>query len=311
MLAACASVGGAPALASQAFTYTNVTAPTLQVNAKGEALVTYTRASGTERHVLVWGAVNALAPTADEAQVRFTFDYSGGWRRYGKPSYWKTFENGCHPYDGPALADFVAGCDAPDGSYWALQSWQRVMPVLGFQPFLPSQGQVELHISHWTGPLPVLDAAVHWTYDHSSVGIFGRLTYEGQPVYGFAASPPGNPKDRYSRNVYIDTLNSIYGAGWHRETGILLHHPGGTFCHSFVPQVPPPGYPNRDVVPAAPGDSYRVTVMGPGVTPVVSWQGDGLQTWAGGDSQRATQAAADALWSSFMTGDQQCAAEHG
>jgi hypothetical protein len=51
--------------------------------------------------------------------------------------------------------------------------------------------------------------------------------------------------------------------------------------------------------------------MGPGVTPVVSWQGDGLPPWAGGDSQRAAQAAADALWSSFMTGDQQCAAEHG
>jgi hypothetical protein len=247
LLAACASAGSARALASQAFTDTNVTSPTLQVNTRGEALVTYTRASGTVRHVLVWGAVNALPPTADEPQVRFAFDYSGGWRKYRNPGYWKTFKNGCRPYDGPALADFVAGCDAPDGSYWALQSWQRVMPVLGFQPFLTSQGNVELHISHWTGPLPVLDAAVHRTYDHSAIGVFGRLTYEDQPVYGFAASPPGNPKDRYSRNVYIDTLNSIYGAGWHRETGILLHHPGGTFCHSFVPQVPPPGYPNRDV----------------------------------------------------------------
>ena len=46
----------------------------------------------------------------------------------------------------------------------------------------------------------------------------------------------GNPKDRYGRNVYIDTLNSAFGPGWKRESGILVHKPNGTFCHSFVPQ---------------------------------------------------------------------------
>src|SRR5262249_46026842 len=154
-----------------------------------EALVSYVRASGTPRHVLVWGAVNALAPTSGLPQVRFKFDYAGGWGKYRKSSYWKTFRNACKPYDGPALADFVAGCDAPDGSYWALQSWQRVMPVLGFAPFLPSQGHDELHISHWTGPIADLNVAAHWTYDHSSVGLFGQLEYQGEPVYGFKATP--------------------------------------------------------------------------------------------------------------------------
>ena len=37
----------------------------------------------------------------------------------------------CLPYDGPALAWEVAACKAPDGSYWALQAWQRGLPDLG------------------------------------------------------------------------------------------------------------------------------------------------------------------------------------
>ena len=64
-------------------------------------------------------------------------------------------------------------------------------------------------------------------------------------------------------------------------------------------------------MPAAPGDAYRVTVMGPGVTPVVSWQGDGLLPWTGNDSQQATQASAAALWANVMSGDSQCAPEQG
>ena len=54
----------------------------LKVNRKGEALVTYRRADGRVRRVLAWGAVNALAPTADVPQVRFRYDYSGGWGKY-------------------------------------------------------------------------------------------------------------------------------------------------------------------------------------------------------------------------------------
>ena len=72
-------------------------------------------------------------------------------------------------------------------------------------------------------------------------------------MYGFGATPKGVPKDRYSRTVYIDTFDSVYGAGWHRETGILLHHPGGTFCHSFVPQTPPPGTRAGQPFPQRPG----------------------------------------------------------
>jgi hypothetical protein len=150
ILAACA--GSSPSWASQSLSDTNTTGATLAVNARGEALVSYLRANGAPRHVLVWGAISALPPSSGQPQVRFRFDYAGGWGKYTKVNYWKTLRNACRPYDGPALADFVAGCDAPDGSYWAIQSWQRVMPVLGFAPFALHQGNYELHVSHWTGP---------------------------------------------------------------------------------------------------------------------------------------------------------------
>ena len=90
---------------------------TLQVNAKGEALITYT-AQGEVKHVLAWGAVNAIAPTRSRPQLALKLDYAGGWGKY-RTNYWKTFKNACHAYDGPTLAWYVTACTAPDGSNWA------------------------------------------------------------------------------------------------------------------------------------------------------------------------------------------------
>ena len=98
----------------------NATGIRLAVNAKGEALLTY-RASGVQKHVLAWGAVNAIAPTTARPQISFKLDYSGGWGKE-KRMVWKGFVNTCAPYDGPELAWFVTACRASDGSYWAVQS---------------------------------------------------------------------------------------------------------------------------------------------------------------------------------------------
>src|SRR6476659_9721487 len=54
---------------------------TLQVNARGEALVGY-RAQGKATQVLAWGAVNAIAPTHARAQADFKLDYSGGYKAH-------------------------------------------------------------------------------------------------------------------------------------------------------------------------------------------------------------------------------------
>jgi hypothetical protein len=303
LVAACALA--APALASEALTDQNATLKSLQVNAKGEALLTYLRSNGQVRHVLAWGAVNANAPLDPSVrQIRFKWDYAGGWGRYRNASYWRSFRNACAPYDGPQLPYLLTACKAPDGSYWAVQSWQRGLPLLGFDPWKPSQTAYELHVSHWTGDLPKLEVYTHWTYGGQWQGLFGRLTYLGNAVHGFGATGDGNPRDRYGRNVYIDTFNSVYGAGWRRESGILVHKPSGTFCHSFVPQKPFPGYPSQEMRPPAPGERYRVTVMGPGVTPVVDWEGPGLTA-----DDRASAVSITAIFDEIMTGDARCAAE--
>jgi hypothetical protein len=173
---------------------------------------------------------------------------------------------------------FVAGCKAPDGSYWALQRWQRLAPMRGFDPFLPEQAAYELHVSHWSGPLPELEVSPNWTYGGSLQGLFGRLTYRGEAVYGFR-TPSATKSDPYARFVYIDTFNSVYGPGWKRDTAIVTHQRNGAFCYSFVAQVPPPGYPSREPRGPGNGERHRVSVMGPGVTPVVQWEGAGLHRY--------------------------------
>src|SRR5689334_2395696 len=119
---------------------------TLAVNRKGEALVTYT-AAGKLKHVLAWGGVNAIAPTRARAQVALRLDYAGGWGKY-RSLYWKSFAGSCLPYDGPPLAWLVTACKAPDGSYWALQAWQRMLPDYGAAA-TPEQSAWELRLSHW------------------------------------------------------------------------------------------------------------------------------------------------------------------
>jgi len=301
-----------PAAASEPLSNTNVKKPALAVNKKGEAMVTYTMANGKLRHVLVWGAVNANPPSATIPQVRFKYDYAGGYGKYHNGNYWKTFvKSQCGTYDGPPLAMVVAACKAPDGSYWALQSWLRGAPLLGFKPWLPVHTAYELHVSHWTGPLPQLTVGVHWTYGHSAIGVFGQFLYQDKPVYGFKSTAEGNPLGRYERNVYIDTHNSVYGDGYWRESGILTHNPGGTFCHSFVPQKPFPGYPSQAIRPAAPGDEYRFTIMGPGVTPVIQLEVPGVDTWRGTPDQVSAQAGVQRLWDAMMLDDKKCAPENG
>jgi hypothetical protein len=238
---------------------------TLKVNAKGEALITYT-AHGRLKHVLAWNAVNAIAPSRGHKQVEFSLDYAGGYGKYHK-AYWKTFSGVCLPYDGPALVFEIAACKAPDGSYWALQAWSRALPDYGVTPN-GRQGEAELHLSHWTGALPLLTVTadhVPGKYDE----LFGTYVLNGKGIFGYKASSSGVPEDSFGRNIYIDTFNSAYGAGWKRENSFLSHSPNGTFCYVFGRHR---GHPAGD------GTKYRATVEGPGVTPDVQWTGSAVGT---------------------------------
>jgi hypothetical protein len=244
----------------------------LGVDNQGRALLSY-RAHGKTRRVLAWGAVDARQPDSPNVpQVEFKLDYSGKGAA--------GFRNTCGRYDGPALAWAVTACKAKDGTYWAVQRWQRMLPNAGYKPWKAAQTVQELRLSHWTasGGVALFDVHVDWVYGGRFHDLFGRVTYQGQAVHGFKTTKWGVPLDSYGRNLYLDTLSSAYGTGWHRENSFVAHNPSGMFCYGFYPYGTYPGYPaQRSVKLVGAGKKYRITMIGPGVSPDVMWAGDGLQ----------------------------------
>jgi hypothetical protein len=260
----------------------------LAVDPQGEAMVSY-RTGATLHHVLAWGASNALQPARSRAQVAFRLDYSG--RR------WASFTGDCRAYDGPSIAFLVAACATPDGSYWALQAWRRTLPNFSGKP-TARLGKLELRLSHWSGPIAVLEAWTDWVYDGRFHHLFGRYTYAGEPVHGFSATTVGNPTDTYGRNIYVDTFDSRYGKGWHRENAFLAHRPTGVFCYGF--------YPFTSRGPGN-GAKYRLTVVGPGVTPDVSIVVPGLHNYDGNNaSDVAYERQQNALQDQVAAADKKC-----
>jgi len=260
-IAALAVIAAAPTPASASQTIArNATHVHLAVNKNRIALITY-RSGGRLHHTLAWGAINARTPRRRIRQASFRLDYSGGWGSRRK-DLWRGFRNACGPYQGPALNYMVAACTAPDGSHLVLQKWRRLLPPFGTRPTF-AQRSVELQLSHWSGDLPEFVVKVDWVYRHYD-HLYGWLKYKGKGVYGFRSTNYGAPLDKWGRNVFVDTYDSRYGRGWKRENGFLTHRWSGGFCYGFYP------HGNR---PIGKGTDYRATVMGPGVTPILFWQG--------------------------------------
>ena len=276
-LALGALVGAPEALASEKLT-DNAANVSLKVDGSGHAVVYFTR-NGRRMHPVVWGAINARHPSRNVPQVKFKVDYSGGYMKLGSP-LWKTIKNRCRPYDGPPLPWLVTACKAPDGSYWALQQFRRLLPNLGVSPWAPHQRARELHISHWKGEPAKLEVSADWVMSMHWHEVFGRVTYQGQPVYGFSSTSAGAPLDGYGRLIYLDTYNSALGAGWKRENSFLAQRPNGRFCYMFVPRDRYAGYPAGPRRPAANGQRYRLTAGGPGVTPFVMTTVAGLPNFS-------------------------------
>jgi hypothetical protein len=245
----------------------NASKVSLQVAKNGQALLSY-NARGKRWNVLAWGAVNALAPTTTRKQVSFKLDYSGGYGTY-KRDVWKTFKNACRPYDGPKLQWLVTACKAPDGSYWAVQAWQRMLSNYG-EKLTPKSAVWELRLSHWKGPVAELTVNLNWAYKKYH-HIFGSFTYLGKPVHGFQSTSVGVPLDTFGRNLYVDTFDSVYGKGWKRENSFLMHKGSGKFCYGFYEHT----WAGKSY-PSGKGTRYRATIIGPGVTPDIYWQSEAL-----------------------------------
>ena len=57
----------------------------------------------------------------------------------------------------------------------------------------------------------------------------------------------------------------------HSENGFLVHRPTGVFCYGFY---------RHEGRPSGEGTRYRATVIGPGVTPDVTWEGRPLRPYS-------------------------------
>ena len=281
----------------------NATNVQLQVNEK-QGLVAF-RAGGAAHRVLVWGAVNARPPQASLPQVKFRVNYTG----FG-------FNGGsCKPYTGPSLPWLVAACDGPDGSYWAAQSFPQPLPDLGFTPWLQSQRDRWLEISHWSGPIPELTVGQDWVYGGKFREIYGQLKYLGVPVYGFHTTRYGVPTGGYGTLIYLDVLNApSYGSGWRRENSFVPHRSSGGFCYGFYAFDPTHGgyqHPPGQSARRGPGvgELYRLTAHGPGAAPDVGWTGPALGAY---DKTNPDDAALEsrALAQIQSWGDTSCTAGH-
>jgi len=142
---------------------------------------------------------------------------------------------------------------------------------------------------------PTLTAAMRWSKYYSGTHIksakhhfpllFGTVNCgsdigPAQGVFG-PGDHFGSPLDKYGRNVYIDTLNSDYGEGWHRVMGVLTQGPNGTFCYEFSRK----GGSNKKTG-ISKNPYYQVTVIGPGLTPVTSKRFSGPNFTFGNDAYK-------------------------
>lgn len=190
--------------------------------------------------VVLCCAINARHPSRSVPQVKFQ-------KKYGQ-----MIKGSCIRVN-PPIFNLIRACKAPDGSIWAVQHWKRLRPNYGGVYATP-----ELHASHWKGPLPVFQD-IQWSTRYGLQRLCGKFTYLNHGIYGFSSTSAGVPLDSYGRNVYLDSYNSDYGPGWRRVNSFLTHAPDGSWCYLFAEHSGGMGV----------GEKYRVSAIGPGVTPAI------------------------------------------
>ena len=83
----------------------------------------------------------------------------------------------------------------PTGRTGPRRAGRSRFPDLGFTPWLPELSAKWLEVSHWTGSSRSSRARTGST--RAVPELFGRITYKGQPVYGFGTTRFGAPTDGF------------------------------------------------------------------------------------------------------------------
>ena len=225
------------------------------------------------RHVLLWGAINARTPDPNVPQVASRPTTPAAGASTGNASYWKTFKNACKPYDGPPLSSTASPhATLQTAATGRCRRGSATCRCAAFAPFRPQQSAFGFNVSHWSGPLAKLDGLAELHVRHAVDGPLRPAHLRRRAGLRLQARPATTRRPTATaRYVYIDTFNSVYGAGLEARARILVHCGDGTFCHSFVPQTPSrPVILDSETRAAAPGELERVTGMGPGVRPEVA-----------------------------------------
>ena len=148
----------------------------------------------------------------------------------------------------------MTACKAPDGSYWALQAWQRMLPNYGVDADRDRRLSGSSGSRTGRASCRCCRFSTDWAW-HQWDHLFGTFTYDGSPVLRLPVDAGGKPLDTFGRNIYVDTLDSAYGPGWKRENSFLTHTGTGAFCYSVNP---------HGVASGGQGNEYRATVDRPG-----------------------------------------------
>ena len=132
----------------------------------------------------------------------------------------------------PGLSLALVARRTPDGTFWALQSWQ-----------VEPGGPTEVHLARWKG------APTRLALSSDRVRVTGSATFQGKPVSGTTFTLEGKHPRIY---VFLDCFAcpAAHGAKWTRMLGVAPK-PDGTFAVLIRPEWL--------------AKRYRATVAGPNV----------------------------------------------
>ena len=234
-----------------------------------------------------WGVGQRDRPDPSSEQVEFELDRSGGYNKY-KRDYWKTFGSRLRPLRRAGAR--LEGRRLPRARrfHWALQPWQRALSELR-DPADGKQAVWELRLSHWNpASWRVLTVKTDWAYRRFDHRTARTRTSDGS--VSTASAPQARGAARHLRQEPLPRhLQLELRARLEAGEQLPAHRTRGTFCYGFFP---------HGARPAGRGTKYRATIIGPGVTPDVFWEGPA----PGAYDRAADQAANDEQRSAYRDG---------
>ena len=168
----------------------NAKSPTLRVDARGNAEVSWKDSSGARKYLLIPPRGRVLPGGRLPGR-----DVSKATRAVAVP-FKKLLRR------------------TPDGRFWALQAWQVV-----------KGGPIDLRFSRWRGEPTEVTAETECCRNDGET-LSGVATFHGQPLFGSSPTTAGKQVRIFA---YVDCDSCLGGNGWQRLVGVPPRSPDGSF----------------------------------------------------------------------------------